>query len=274
MNWEDYKQVREEPHHQVHGTIKLLHTLYSPELDNEREILVYLPPSYSHGARAYPVIYMHDGQNLFDPATSFSGEWEVDQTLEEAAQGGLETIVVGIPNAGRERQNEYSPFTDAKNGGGKGDDYLAFVTNTLKPIIDADFRTLPSRSHTGIAGSSMGGLISLYAFFHDPQVFGFCGVMSPALWFANREIFEYVEKADFVPGRIYIDCGTREGKSEVTDVRRLREILIAKGYRPDIDLLYVEEKGAGHTESAWAKRLRHELQFLLGVPAEATRRSA
>jgi predicted alpha/beta superfamily hydrolase len=274
MHWEDYKQVREEPHHKVHGTIKLLHTLHSPELHNTREILVYLPPSYAHGDRRYPVIYMHDGQNLFDPATSFSGEWEVDQTLEEAAQTGLETIVVGVPNAGKERQNEYSPFRDAKNGGGKGDAYLAFITQTLKPIIDADFRTRPGRAHTGIAGSSMGGLISLYAFFHDPQVFGFCGVMSPALWFANGEIFEYVEKADFVPGRIYIDCGTSEGRSEVSDVRRLCGILKAKGYRPDLDLQCVVEKGAEHTEAAWARRLRHELQFLLGIPPEATRRSA
>jgi predicted alpha/beta superfamily hydrolase len=262
VKWQDYPQSPDEQ--RVVGTVKVLHKLRSPQLGNERDILAYLPPSYATGEHRYPVIYMHDGQNLFDPATSFGGEWEVDQTMEAASRDGLEAIVIGIPNMGAERCNEYSPFKDRNNGGGKGDKYLDFIVHTLKPIVDADFRTLTGRLHTGIAGSSMGGLLSLYAFFRDPQTFGFCGAMSPSLWFANREIFEYIETADFIPGRIYLDCGTQEGSEEVQDVRRLRDLLKSKGYRANRDLLCLIESGGGHNEASWARRLRLELNFLLG----------
>jgi predicted alpha/beta superfamily hydrolase len=210
---------------------------------------------------------MHDGQNLFDVATSFGGEWEVDQTLESASADGLEAIVVGIPNAGTERLDEYSPFVDEKHqAGGRGDAYLDFVVGTVKPLIDRDFRTLPERGCTGVAGSSMGGLISLYAFFRHPQVFGFAGIMSPALWFGQRQIYDFVRDAAYVPGRIYVDVGTREGREELTDVRRLRDLLIEKGYTKGKDFLYVVEMGGAHNEAAWARRLRKELTFLLGTP--------
>jgi predicted alpha/beta superfamily hydrolase len=262
VKWKDYPQNPDEK--RVVGTVKVLEKLASPQLGNERDILAYLPPSYATSERRYPVIYMHDGQNLFDPATSFGGEWEVDQTMEAASRDGLEAIVIGIPNLGEERCNEYSPFTDPSNGGGKGDDYLAFIVETLKPIIDADFRTHPGRLHTGIAGSSMGGLITIYGFFHNQQTFGFCGAMSPSLWFANREIFDYVESCDFIPGRIYLDCGTQEGTEEIRDVRRLRDILLKKGYRSNRDVLCLVERGGGHNEASWARRLRLELNFLLG----------
>src|SRR5438067_8253158 len=167
-SWQDYPQ-----HDGVVGTVKILEDLHSPQLDNERDILVYLPPSYASGDKRYPVIYMHDGQNLFDPNTSFAGEWEVDQTLEKAARDGVEAIVVGIPNMGPQRCDEYSPFVDAKAGGGKGDAYIAFITDTLRPLINDDFRTLTERENTGIAGSSLGGLISLYGFFRARETFGF-----------------------------------------------------------------------------------------------------
>jgi predicted alpha/beta superfamily hydrolase len=262
VKWRDYPQSPDDK--RVVGTVKVLEKLRSPQLGNERDILAYLPPSYATGDRRYPVIYMHDGQNLFDPTTSFGGEWEVDQTMEAASRDGLEAIVIGIPNSGEERCNEYSPFKDAKAGGGKGDDYLDFIIDTLKPIIDAEFRTLTGRLHTGIAGSSMGGLITLYAFFRNPQTFGFCGAMSPSLWFANREIFDYIELTDFIPGRIYLDCGTREGNDAMHDVRRLRDMLLKKGYRSNRDLLCLIERGGGHNEASWARRLRLELNFLLG----------
>jgi hypothetical protein len=148
----------------VVGSIKQLEQVHSPQLGNARDLLVYLPPSYDDGDRRYPVIYMHDGQNLFDPATSFAGEWAVDQTLEAGQRGRPRGIVVAIPNMGPERTNEYSPFLDPKNGGGKGELYLRFIVETVKPHHR---RRLPHArrpgEHTGIAGSSMGGLISLYA---------------------------------------------------------------------------------------------------------------
>jgi predicted alpha/beta superfamily hydrolase len=272
-DWHDYPaaQGRAE-HHTVVGTVKVLHDFHSPQLDNRRDILVYLPPSYRTSERRYPVVYMHDGQNLFDEATSFGAEWGVDQTLEAGAEQGLEAIVVGIPNMGEARLDEYSPWRDDKYGaGGSGDLYLDFLVHTLKPVVDADFRTLSGREHTGIAGSSMGGLISLYAFFRHPETFGFAGVMSPALWFAGRRVYDHVEEAPFVPGKLYLDVGTQEGSEELQDVRRLRDILVRKGYEKGRNFLYVVEMGGAHNERAWARRLRKELHFLLGVPLRGSR---
>src|SRR3954469_17512189 len=221
----DYHMTAEEGHTVV-GTVMVLGGVESPQLGNQRDLLVYLPPSYGQGDRRYPVIYMHDGQNLFDRATSFGEEWEVDQTLEEVSGEGLETIVVGIPNTG-ERLDEYSPFHDRKHGqGGNGDAYLDFIVRTVKPVIDRDFRTRPERECTGIAGSSMGGLISLYAFFRRSDVFGFAGVMSPALWFANGAIFDYMSTVAFAPGRLYLDVGTKEGEETLRNVTRARDVLL------------------------------------------------
>jgi predicted alpha/beta superfamily hydrolase len=249
--------------HTVVGNVQVLAGVESPQLGNTRDLFVYVPPTYGSADRRYPVLYMHDGQNLFDRATSFGDEWEVDKTLEAASRDGLEAIVVAIPNTGETRLDEYGPFEEPRRGGGKGDAYLSFVIDTIKPIIDEDFRTLPGRAHTGIAGSSMGGLISLYAFFRHPDVFGFVGAMSPALWFGQRRIFDYVERAPYVPGRIYIDCGTREGVVEMRDVARLRDLLARKGYRHQRDLLCVVERGAGHDERAWAGRLLRAFRFLV-----------
>jgi predicted alpha/beta superfamily hydrolase len=267
-DWKDYPAALDPERHAVVGSIKQLAAVHSPQLGNARDLLVYLPPSYAaadSGDRRYPVVYMHDGQNLFDPATSFAGEWAVDQTLEAASGSGLETIVVGIPNMGAERSNEYSPFLDPKNGGGSGEQYLRFLAETVKPIVDADFRTLADRAHTGIAGSSMGGLISLYAFFRYRHVFGFAGVMSPALWFAQHAVLDWVARQPFAGGRIYIDVGMREGEKTMNDVLRLRDVLEAKGYRNLDDLLFVVDTAGDHSERAWARRLHRKLRFLLGA---------
>ena len=266
-DWKHYPLEEDAGEHTVVGTVLMLEGLHSPQLDNQRDIYVYLPPSYRDTGRRYPVIYMHDGQNLFDRATAFGEEWRVDNTLEEGAEEGMEAIVVGIPNLGSERLNEYSPWWEPSHEqGGRGDAYVDFLVQTLKPIVDRDFRTRPECEHTGIAGSSMGGLISLYAFFRNPEVFGFAGVMSPALWFGERKIFDYVEQAPFPGGKVYVDVGTQEGAEELTDVRRLCEILLAKGYQKKKDFLYVVEMGGAHNEAAWARRLNRELHFLLGVP--------
>jgi predicted alpha/beta superfamily hydrolase len=265
--WQDYLGEDDGRHHTVVGSIKVLRGLHSPQLDNKRDILVYLPPSYARTSRRYPVLYMHDGQNLFDRATSFGDEWEVDQTLESAADEGLEAIVVGLPNLGPERLNEYSPWRDGRHKqGGKGNRYIDWIIHTVKPLVDRDFRTRTDREGTGIAGSSMGGLISLYAFFKHPEVFGFTGVMSPALWFAGRSIYPFVQERPFTPGRIYLDVGTSEGSEELHDVRRMKDVLTQKGYKTGHDLMFIVEMGGAHNERAWARRLRRELHFLLGIP--------
>lgn len=269
-DWQDYPPPGDGAHHTVSGTLKVLRGLESPRLGNRRDVLAYLPPSYARNPRRrYPVLYMQDGQNLFDDATSFSGEWRVDETLEEASRAGLEAIVVGISNAGEARLDEYSPFEDPRHGGGWGDLYLDFLVRALKPTVDRDLRTLPGREYTGIAGSSMGALISLYGFFRHPGVFGFVGALSPALWFARRAIFPFVRAARYVPGRIYLDVGTREGTSTVRDAREMRSLLHAKGYDAGHELLYVEASGAHHSEAAWAERLPAALEFLLPSPRRA-----
>ncbi len=165
--------------HARKGRLVVLPSVPSPELDNRRDLYIYVPAAPARGDSRYPVIYMQDGQNLFDPAQSFAGTWGVDEALSWASRRGLDAIVVGIPNMGDARIAEYDPFM------GTGDRYLDFVTHTVKPIVDAQFPTLPDRRHTGIAGSSMGGLISLYAFFRYSESFGFAAALSPSLWFAD-----------------------------------------------------------------------------------------
>ena len=278
VTWQAYHKLypSNNGHHTV-GNLLAARNVFSPQLNNERNIFVYLPPSYHNSSRHYPVLYMHDGQNLFDSATSFAGEWGVDEAMEMLAnKEGVEAIIVGVPNMGAERLNEYSPFVDPTLGGGDGNHYVGFIANTLKPLIDQEFRTLPQRRTTGIMGSSMGGLISLYAFFRREDVFGYAGVMSPSLWFAKGAVYHYVETASYLPGRIYLDAGTREmggsrdahssrkeSRQYYASVRRMKRILVQKGYRPIRDILHVEEKWAPHSESAWARRFPRAIRFFL-----------
>jgi predicted alpha/beta superfamily hydrolase len=260
--WRDYGTMQGGGFRATGGRLLVREGVRSPQLGNERRILVYLPDGYETGQRRYPVVYMHDGQNLFDPQTSYAGEWGVDDTLAALGIEGRAAIVVGIPNMGERRLAEYSPFPDARLGGGEGEGYLDFVAETLKPLIDREFRTLPDRKQTGIVGSSMGGLISLYGFFHRPEVFGFAGVMSPSLWFARGAIFGYLEEAPFIPGRINLCVGTREGSGMLKNAQTLRDLLRRRGYRLDQSLRYVEAE-AEHHESAWGERLPDALRFLL-----------
>lgn len=233
----------------------------TPGLD--RQLTIYLPPSYDRDQRHYPVIYMQDGQNLFDPEESFAGSWRVDIAMDQAAGRGFEGIAVGIPNAGENRLAEYSPFDDPEGGPGRGREYVAYMADTIKPLVDARYRTIPERGTTCVAGSSMGGLISLFAFFARPDVFGATAAMSPSLWYAGRAIFAELEAAPFHPGRIYLDVGRREGEETLADAQRLRDLLLAKGYRKDEQLRYVEDRAGAHEEAAWGRRLRAALPFLL-----------
>lgn len=245
------------------GRLDVIPAVESKVLGNRRDILVYLPSSYEKNEKAYPVLYMHDGQNLFDPATSFAGEWGVDTAIARAARKGRRAIVVGIPNAGIDRISEYSPFVDPRIGGGSGDAYLDWIEETVKPLIDARYRTIRSPEGTGIGGSSLGGLISLYAFFRAPGRYGFSAVLSPALWFGDGQIFRFIESAGYVRGRLYLDVGTREGEGTLANARQMRDLLLDKGYQRGRDLMWVEDKGGMHNESAWGRRLRTALPFLL-----------
>ena len=162
-----------------------------PQLNRGRKVWLYLPPDYYTSNASYPVVYMHDGQNLFDKKTAYSGEWNADETMNRLFRDkNLKVIIVGIDHGGDKRLDEYSPWVNDKYGGGEGDQYLEFITNTLKPFIDTNYNTLTDKENTAIIGSSMGGLISHYAGLKYPNIFGKIGVYSPAFWFAP-EIKEY-----------------------------------------------------------------------------------
>lgn len=253
------------------GTLDLFADVYSPELDTTRDIYVYLPPGYEDDVRRYPVVYMQDAQNLFDVGTGFLGSWHVEEAVMAATRLGQPCIVVGVPHAGVERIVEYSPFDDTHFGEGRGNRYLDFLVDTLKPQIDQQYRTLRARRWTGIAGSSMGGLISTYAAFTRPETYGFAGALSPSFWFADGAIFPVVEAAlagSFgameVP-RVYLDVGRGDGVRAVMDARRMRALLIRNGYRTGANLRWVEDPRGGHNEASWARRFRKALPALLST---------
>jgi predicted alpha/beta superfamily hydrolase len=247
------------------GTVERIHA--GPEAPGlDRDLTVYLPPSYTRNERHYPVLYMQDGQNLFDPAESFAGSWRVDLAMDQVAARGFEGIAIGIPNSGEGRLAEYSPFDDSQGRPGRGREYVTYLAETIKPLVDAHYRTIPGPGTTCVAGSSMGGLISLFAFFDRPDVFGATAAMSPSLWYAGRAVFDVVEGAPFQSGRIYLDVGRREGEETLEDARRLRDLLLAKGYRNGDRFRYIEDRAGGHEEAAWSRRLRAALPFLLAPP--------
>lgn len=260
--------------HTLTGDVRTHKSFHSNILNNDREVIVYLPPGYGTSkGRRYSVFYMHDGQNLFDGATSFipGQEWRVDETAERLIGAGKiePLIVVGIYNT-KDRIDEYTAAADAKyKMGGKADLYGRMLVEELKPFIDSQYRTKRDAKHTGLAGSSLGALASLYLALKPPNVFGRAAVVSPSVWFAGKHILHYVESLPKKPSvRVWIDIGTKEGrtpeeaKQNVDDARLLRDALVRKGWRLGKDLNYVEAEGAEHIEGAWAARVEAILAFL------------
>jgi len=265
--------IAQQPH-TLTGDIRVHKSFHSEILKNDRDVIVYLPPGYAAAKRSrYSVFYMHDGQNLFDGATSFipGQEWSVDETAQALiAAGKIEPlIVVGIYNT-KDRINEYTAAEDAKyKMGGKADLYGRMIVEELKPFIDANYRTRKEAKHTGLGGSSLGGLASLYLALKYSDVFGRAAVVSPSVWFANKQIVHYVESQPKNPGvRIWMDMGTKEGRDAagaqqaVADARLLQQTLIKKGWKDGKDLKYFEAEGAEHNERAWAARAELILTFL------------
>lgn len=249
------------------GKIQLIEDFYSPQLDNTRSVIVYLPPSYEkQKSKLYPVLYMHDGQNLFDAETSYSGEWGVDEVMEKMVADGEieEAIVVGIYN-NADRMKEYSPWPspDFENSG-RGDKYARFLVESVMPYINGNFRTLSDRDHTSVMGSSMGGLISLYIGLQYPEHFKYIGAMSSCFWWNDRQITRLAEEKGKLDIHFYFDTGTAEGKNAVPNNHEFEELLIKQGYKKGIDCIYVEEKDAIHHEAAWTGRLPIPLKMMLG----------
>jgi predicted alpha/beta superfamily hydrolase len=235
-------------------------------LSRPRDLVVYLPPCYDdHRDRRYPVLYMHDGQNLFDAGTAFGGQhWRLGQMADMlTVEGRVEPlIIVGVNHTDQGRALEYTPSRDPKLGGGLAKDYGRLLTEELKPFIDARYRTAPEREHTGLGGSSLGGLATVYLGLRHADVFSRLAVLSPSVWWHRHAILRQVSRIGYKPTRIWLDMGTAESKNGIADVRRLRSALLRAGWREDVDLAYFEIPGGTHSESAWAQRIGDVLQFL------------
>ncbi len=234
----------------------------------KHDLIVYLPPLYdAEPVRSYPVLFMQDGQNLFDPETSFvkGNHWRMGETADElsAADKIAPLIIVGIYNTGEHRIDEYTPTEDLRLGGGQADAYGRMLVEELKPFIDRTYRTLPGAGNCGMGGSSLGGLVSLYLGLRYASTFGKLAVMSPSVWWHERAILKTVAQIDKKPElKIWLDIGTKESKRAVPDARTLEKSLLRKGWKLGENLTYTEVTGAEHNELAWAQRVAPMLKFL------------
>jgi predicted alpha/beta superfamily hydrolase len=248
-------------------------TLHSQFLPDDREVLVYLPEAYEREPeQRFPVFYLHDGQNLFDGRTSYvAGQtWRAHTTADRLTAAGAITplILVGVANTGVRRMDEYTPTRDVKLGGGEGASYGRLLVDELKPVIDSAYRTRIGPEHTGLGGSSLGGLITLALGLQMPEIYGRLAVMSPSVWWDQRSILESVLQAQPEPRpRIWLDMGTAEGAQPLRDTDLLHRRLQARGWQDGVDLKYMREAAATHAEQAWARRFEPMLRFLF--PAES-----
>lgn len=245
-----------------------VHEFHSRILPDDRAVMVYLPVEYLKDTeRRFPVFYLHDGQNLFDGRTSYvAGKtWHAHSTADRLSEAGeIEPLIlVGIANTGLRRMAEYTPTRDFKLGGGEGRSYGRLLVEELMPLIERTYRTRHGAGNTGLGGSSLGGLISLYLGFEYPEVFGKVAAMSPSLWWDHRSILNYIEQASPKPSlRIWLDMGTAEGARHVRDTDLLNRLLLQRGWRNGVDLAYEKVEGAVHDEDAWAQRFGDVLRFL------------
>jgi predicted alpha/beta superfamily hydrolase len=237
--------------HTASKQVHIVDTAFNmPQLGRTRRIWIYLPEGYSKTKKRYPVLYMHDGQNLFDAATSAYGEWGIDECLDSLiAAGKPASIVVGIDN-GPQRLNEYNPFEFQNFGKGEAGEYLAFLVETLKPFIDKKYRTLPDKSNTMIAGSSMGALLSYYAMLQQPNVFGKAGIFSPAFWTAPAIKPLTDSLAAKVSSKFFFYIGEKEGAAFVKDMEEVQELL---GEKSEAMIYSVVDPIGRHHEKAWRK---------------------
>ena len=219
----------------------------APQLGYTKKIWIYLPKNYDSTKKKYPVIYMHDAQNLFDAKTSYSGEWNVDEKLDSI---NAQVIVIAIEHGNDKRMEELTPYKNEKYGGGNADAYLEFMVKTLKPQIDKTYRTKTDKKHTIIMGSSLGGLVSYYAILKYPQVFGKAGVFSPSFWF-SKEIYNLTEKTKKIRTKIYFLCGDNESEDMVNDLNKMEHLLNTKRcYCLNLNEKKIV-KGGQHNEKLW-----------------------
>jgi alpha-glucosidase len=241
---------------------------FMPQLNRNRRIWLYLPPDYQTTTKTYPVIYMHDGQNLFDNLTAFGGnEWRVDEALNNLHQNGdYGAIVVGIDNGGSHRINEYGPWVNPQYGGGQGSLYMDFIVETLKPYIDANFRTKPQAPFTAMIGSSLGALISTYGQVRFTQTFEKVGSFSPAYWFNLSELNNYIQNtsSNLVNARYYFVAGQNESTTMVSNINLIRNALLTKGLTTSNTLTKIDSYGQ-HNEIYWRGEFAAAYQWLFAT---------
>ena len=242
------------------GTVEIMADVVSPQLHNSRALRIYYPPSYRENpAKRYPVLYMHDGQNLFDAKTAaFGVAWNIGATIDRLVAAGSmeEVIVVGIDNTG-ERIAEYTPCCDPKHGGGKLAAYEAFIADTVKPLIDRRLRTLPGREHTAIMGSSLGGLASVAIAAHRPQLFSMAAGLSSSFWWDGGALIK--QPPGPLPVRWYLDAGTID--DGLADSEAMRDALLTQGYVDGADLMFYTAPGGKHNEASWRARVDKPLRW-------------
>jgi metallo-beta-lactamase class B len=263
------------PPHTATASVAVLSDSFPvPQLGRTRRVWLYLPPGYATSGRRYPVLYLQDGQNVFDAATSFAGEWGVDESLDSlAARGDPGAIVVAVDNGGAHRVDEYDPWRDPRYGGGEGDAYVAFLAETLKPYVDAHYRTLADPAHTGVLGSSLGGLIALYAALRRPDVFGRAGVFSCAAWIARDSLLAFVRRSRPAGERIYFVVGGRETDdgSQPRDQALVVDALRAAGFAFGTAVDAEVRPDGEHREWFW--RREFPAAYLWLFPPQRGRRS-
>jgi predicted alpha/beta superfamily hydrolase len=236
-------------------------SFYIPQLNKYRRLWIYLPKDYHSSIKRYPVLYLHDGQNLFDDSLSYSGEWKVDETLAELEVLNQPIpIVIGIDNGNKDRLKEYCPWVHLEYGGGEGIQYANFLVTTLKPFIDRQYRTLPERKSSFIGGSSLGGLISHYLIFKYPDIFSKALVYSPAYWI-NQEVFEFTKSNHTDSVTLYMNLGTLEGLKMVSDFEKMKGLLYQLNNKNNHQFRLVE--GERHHESFWQKEIKKDIPQLM-----------
>ncbi|GMK40770.1 hypothetical protein PCCS19_38260 [Paenibacillus sp. CCS19] len=259
LPWRDV--LADENNHTITGDVRIIESFPIPQLQTERRVWIYLPNSYNEGDRSYPVLYMHDGQNVFNQVTSWGDEWGVDETLEQMAleDPSLEAIVVAIDHGGTERNNEYNFTINPEYGfGGKGAGYAEFLAETLKPYIDSQYRTLPEPEHAMLVGSSFGAYVSLYTAIRYPDRFGRVGAVSFVMWHDNGGIVQLIQQSDLSPSlRVYLSIGEQEtdnpefNQAAYEQIILARQTLITAGVPEDRIRFDYVPKGT-HREATWS----------------------
>lgn len=234
-----------------------------PQLGKKRRITALLPADYEESTETYPVLYLQDGQNLFDEHAPY-GNWAIDHTLGELAEKGIgKMIVIAIDHGKKERIKEYLPFVETKFGTGDGKKYLRFVTDTLKPYVDKTFRTLPDRENTGLGGSSLGGLISIYGSLLYPEVYGKLMIFSPSLWLTPNIHFEMIHFFNPLSTKIYLYAGGQESETMLPNVRKFLTALENKGLgNGNIDFKLSVDANGEHNEYFWGKEFPKAVEWL------------